>query len=1247
MTTPISALSVQATLIDDHLLLDRPPVYPQLTPGCFAVAHPEQGTGAASDLVTLDTSGSGLLLFRADPGSNSGWSNSSYAPGAGGPIESVRAFYQGGLLNVLAGGPAAQGIRALAWAQWDPNRASWTTLGSGAISSAAAAALAGTAQTEVYTDATGANWVYGVSAEQQGSFFVIGWNAGSGCWDLVASFGFDVFGGGLGIGATSFRLGPPADSANSFGVAWNTTDEIWYSDAQLTATGSGPAWNWVGSGPQCFAPGIGTISGPRWPVLPAAWAATDLLLQDDTGQVWYFPQFRTGSVQAQARPLTGGAGQPAAISELTVQQDGAGNLVLFGIAADGPLWYLSAPTQTDPSPAGWVTLGNLLATLGAAPSTGFGPEIYAVDGDCDVFHIARTPNLLDLTDASEQVWVTQLVAAPLPPASTTAPQNIASYCMEVTAVDARGLPLAAQPLTLTCDHAATVLLADPAGQGELAHRLTPGVPFALIADATGSVSVRIQGVDLKPPRCIFADPNGSASCWVQGDVVQTPAGSLQPLTPPTSIAGRLQNQDPTRPVTDQALQQAIDPPGDPHLTIAPLMAPGFETDGHATQAMVAMGAWLDPKHQTADGRLDPRRLPSQHWHLDFTDPRGPRFRVLTAVEGQALLAAAQARDPLAAGLPGFSLGHLFGDVAHFFKHAWQAIEHFAVSVAEDALHVILNGVAFVVRTVKQAGDAIEVVLNRIKQGLAKVYDALKHALDWLKQLFNWTDILYTHGVLKACINRTLDNLAGVDCTTVQTAVAKAVASLQAGVDSRFDQLSSLFGTQSFNDFANRQASASGALRAGLAGAAASGVPSRLLSGADGGGVLAAGQLQGAHRANAARSNYGWNKAKAHAAATAGTTAASPGACSLAAVLASFDSSAKAQFATTGATLARQFNQDLGGGNLFGLGIVHLIVDLLRDVINLGLGLAGDLAKAVLGAAACGIQALQATLNHPLHIPVLSWLYHLISGEQLSVLDLFCLVLAIPVTILYKVFNHDQAPFSSADAEGIALRWPLAWQQSDDAALPLPLPAAPTTPSPKLLEALGIAAGISQVIGTIVQAGTDTMTAVEPAAAAPRAGSDPLATLLSWAGVMISAFQFGVDAPAAVDAQNNGEGLTPAQEAALIGWAVGALPLASDILFTAVSGGDMELDPDGGPIMDTIFGVLQLAAGIAVAVEDGTHPGSASGWDIAGAIIVPIGPTFRFVTLFKEDELGPAIVLLVDFFVGLASAAVQIGAAAEG
>lgn len=80
------------------------------------------------------------------------------------------------------------------------------------------------------------------------------------------------------------------------------------------------------------------------------------------------------------------------------------------------------------------------------------------------------------------------------------------------------------------------------------------------------------------------------------------------------------------------------------------MAPGFETDGHATQAMVGMGAW--PTQATRAFACS---------HPTRATPCSLRPR------------------PATPGLPGFSIGHLFGDVAHFFKHAWQAIEHFAVT----------------------------------------------------------------------------------------------------------------------------------------------------------------------------------------------------------------------------------------------------------------------------------------------------------------------------------------------------------------------------------------------------------------------------------------------------------------------------------------------------------------------------------------------------------------------------------------
>jgi hypothetical protein len=56
-----------------------------------------------------------------------------------------------------------------------------------------------------------------------------------------------------------------------------------------------------------------------------------------------------------------------------------------------------------------------------------------------------------------------------------------------------------------------------------------------------------------------------------------------------------------------------------------------------------------------------------------------------------------------------------------------------------------------------------------------------------------------------------------------------------------------------------------------------------------------------------------------------------------------------------------------------------------------------------------IQGLSNVIDTPIDIPVISWLYHLITGDDLSLLDLSCLVVAIPVTITLKLLNGE-TPF---------------------------------------------------------------------------------------------------------------------------------------------------------------------------------------------------------------------------------------------
>ena len=54
------------------------------------------------------------------------------------------------------------------------------------------------------------------------------------------------------------------------------------------------------------------------------------------------------------------------------------------------------------------------------------------------------------------------------------------------------------------------------------------------------------------------------------------------------------------------------------------------------------------------------------------------------------------------------------------------------------------------------------------------------------------------------------------------------------------------------------------------------------------------------------------------------------------------------------------------------------------------------------------------LTATIDIPVLSWLYKQLTQEDLSFVDLLCLISAIPVTLIYKIAT-DKAPFPQGDA----------------------------------------------------------------------------------------------------------------------------------------------------------------------------------------------------------------------------------------
>ncbi|MBS4097669.1 MAG: hypothetical protein KGZ83_12630 [Sulfuricella sp.] len=92
-----------------------------------------------------------------------------------------------------------------------------------------------------------------------------------------------------------------------------------------------------------------------------------------------------------------------------------------------------------------------------------------------------------------------------------------------------------------------------------------------------------------------------------------------------------------------------------------------------------------------------------------------------------------------------------------------------------------------------------------------------------------------------------------------------------------------------------------------------------------------------------------------------------------------------------------------------LSITQIIQKLAAIVADFLLNTAQNVLTTVVEVLAQLTQGVMDLLNTTIDIPVLSWLYKEISGNDLTFLDLFCLIGAIPVTIVYKLAKSE-APF---------------------------------------------------------------------------------------------------------------------------------------------------------------------------------------------------------------------------------------------
>jgi hypothetical protein len=323
-----------------------------------------------------------------------------------------------------------------------------------------------------------------------------------------------------------------------------------------------------------------------------------------------------------------------------------------------------------------------------------------------------------------------------------------------------------------------------------------------------------------------------------------------------------------------------------------------------------------------------------------------------------------------------------------------------------------------------------------------------------------------------------------------------------------------------------------------------------------------------------------------------------------------------------------------------------ILTAAEDVVLLAVGAAEGLINVVLSVAADGIDGLPSPLSAALtfldteiDIPIISALYQKITGSPLTILDLLCLIIALPCTILYKLFFGGSTalpPFTTAQVQKFcssSFTWP--WLQGSGSDVrKAEATAAPSSLGAELEEVLPI---LVNIVGIFVGAGTAiTDLSKDP----PTPARLREIKLFGWGNVVCNFLEICIYQPW------DGEFQSAAGILNIFGSLFPLLPWCTDVFCMVATEEQAKFIPLFGPGILTAFGAVQLGIGIATAVEM-NKDGGYNGLDMAGAIlncasplgkvgtyVAAIGPTAATVAgvemavLDLADDLVTAILSMI-------------------
>ncbi|MDR6294617.1 hypothetical protein E9232_007172 [Inquilinus ginsengisoli] len=916
--------------------------------------------------------------------------------------------------------------------------------------------------------------------------------------------------------------------------------------------------------------------------------------------------FQAGTLQDGNINLTGspssqdlGVGDLAADTVVPIPLGSDGTPSFLLLAADQGLYLVSgnglnggAAATATPITGGTNQPGALLSVTGGAQADGSGFTAFALDVAANSLWTLTQP-----AAGGDYAWVPMgntgiAIAAPTfmdggPELFLCDPKTVVSHITQRAATGSWfTLPIATpspstQPISETSSFTQQFALKSAAGVpmggeilsvyaepaqvlvvGGIAYNASPNQPAIVRTDVTGNLVIASAATSLASP------------------VLTVTGAALDSSVPPPQYRGDTQLHQRI------AAQGGFSYSGQDLITggVLPPSASSSDADSLATNLQQVSGVAVN---MAASGTGDSARPPTA-----FTMAiAGKRLhsRAITADEFAAI-AGARAADSV--------FGDAWGDFAHFCKQAWDDIESIAIQIYETTANIAVKiydeTKSFVLTTIDDIRDALEVML----QWCAKIWDdivnVIEKFIEFIKLLFDWGNILNTKTVLRYTIEQLFVDMQ--DSTSgAQTWIGGQINLLTNNIDKAFEQLESVF-------------------EPGMTFASAGQNPT-------------SAAMQQQSQANAVQNNYVMSKSvvpmpQLNPPVTTGgydpETAWQQG------VLGAFESAFAGSEADVEAAWDQisQFMDDINSVSGFLDFVIASFLTVCQATIDIILQFIDAVIDSMLDLMAGAATCLNAYLERKIDIPVISALYKLISGgDTLTMLDLICLIVAVPTTIAYEIL-HDAPPFTSAQVTAITSS-PIPWPWSGD--------FQGQTAGPFAVLALAPAAyqGLLEVLAAVsngVYTACDVICDLANIGAQTNDGdTGDLVEAASALGIGFNLLAAIAGAPWYAPAPSG----SPAAGYELGTFAAGLLPIIADTIFFTYRKKLSRMQFRGGPWISMGLGAIQTGMGIVTAVEMAKNAGDYQ-YSLADELAGPLsglsnlGKPFVFL-----GDLGGVCVVALD------------------